>query len=296
MTAYAIQAVKVNNTAYAGVVGTQFDRARQFLSEGSDGTVHETHHAVIQAKPVVEFTTVAMKTMLSALGTSGTADFPLVALDGVNGIVMYGAKAAANAPGYNASAVHMTKTALNGVVVMEGVKWSLGSAAQMMLKGFLISSNGTTDPVSTATTAALPTQSTNAEAFTLSAVTLNGNALDSVESVELTVDHKFDQDFSTGLPYPIMYKGAGPNGRAAIRLAVDARDVELSEGTGAVSVVFTNLAQGGTLGANTVTFTFNGPWSLEETIQGGNGSPMTKRLVTRPYYNGTTKPLTWAVV
>ncbi len=116
-----------------------------------------------------------------------------------------------------------------------------------------------------------------------------------MESVELTVDHKLDCDYSTGLPYPLDVNGAGARGRASIRLSADIRDVGLTEGTGAVSLVFTNLANGGTLGANTVTFTLNGPWSLEDNITGGNGSPMTKRITVRPSLAGVTKPLTWAV-
>lgn len=295
MTAFGIQGVYVNNTQYVGVRGTQFDRGRQFYSDGSDGTVHETHHAIIQARSQAEFTTVAMKTMIAALGTSGTTEFPLVALDTTNGLVMYGAKAATTAPGYDSSSVHMTKTCLNGVVVMESVKWSLGNPAEMMLRALFMSTSGSTDPITTGTSAALPTQAHNTEAFTLSALTINGVAQDTCESVEITVDHKFTQDFSTGLPYPIFVSGAGPNGRASIRMTADVRNVSATEGTGAVSAVFTNLANGGTLGANTVTFTFNGPWSLEDTITGGNASPMTKRLVVRPSYNGSTKPLTWAV-
>ncbi len=205
-------------------------------------------------------------------------------------------KAASNAPGYSASSVHVTKTGLNGVVVMESVKWGLGQAAEMSLRALFKSTDGTTDPITTATNVALPTQSTNTEAFTLSAMTLNGSTVDSCESVELTVDHKFDQSFSTGLPYPLDIFGAGPNGRASIRLNADIRDVGFAEGSGAVSLVFTNLANGGTLGANTVTLTLTGGWALEENITGGNSGAMTKRMVVRPYYNGSTKPLTWAVV
>jgi hypothetical protein len=189
----------------------------------------------------------------------------------------------------------VSKTALNGVVVMESVKWSLGQAAEMSCRGLFTSTNGTTDPVTTATNNALPTQSVNTEAFTLSALTLNGSAVDSCESVELTVDHKFDQDFSTGLPYPLDVNGAGAKGRASIRLVADIRDVAATEGTGSVSLVFTNLANGGTLGANTVTFTLNGPWALEDSISGGNSAAMSKRITVRPSLAGATKPLTWAV-
>ncbi len=291
MTVFGIQAVKLNGTAYAGVRGTQFDRARQVYSDGSDGTVHETHHAVIQAKPTAEFTSVAMKTLLTALGTSGSTEFPLVALNGSTGAVMYGAKAASNAPGYSASAVHVSKTGLNGVVVMESVRWSLGQPAEMGCRILFKSTDGTTDPITTA----LPTQSTNTEAFSLTALTLNGSTVDTVASCEITVDHKFEQSFSTGLPYPLDVFGAGPNGRASIRLTAEIMDLAASEGSGAVSAVFTSLANGGTLGANTVTFTFNGAWTLEESISGGNGGPMAHRMIVRPYYNGSTKPLTWAV-
>src|SRR4051812_46312744 len=121
MTAFGIQAVKINNAFFAGVRGTALNRGRTFFSDGSDGAVHETMHSIVQSKPVIEFQTVAMKTMLAALGTSGTSDFPFVALDDSNGIIMYGAKAAALAPGYDATSVHVSRTALHGVLVMESV-------------------------------------------------------------------------------------------------------------------------------------------------------------------------------
>lgn len=295
MTAYGIRGVKLNNTTYIGVRGYMFDRKRQFHSAGYDGNVLETHHSIIQTKNDAEITTLAMKTMISALGTSGTSQFPFLALDGVNGAVLYGAAAAANAPGYNASAVHTTKTCLNGVVVMEGVKWTLGQPAEMSLRTLFTATSGSTDPIVTATNAALPADSSNSEAFTLSALTVNGVSLTTVESLEISVAHKWEHDFTTGLPFPTTLRPAGANGQAEIRMNVSVRDVSLAEGTGSVSAVFTSLAQGGTLGASTVTFTFQGNYAAEEQMQGQHASPMTKSMVVRPRWDGVNLPLLWAV-
>ncbi len=293
---FGIQAIKVNGTAFIGGRGQSLDRGRQILSAGFDGQVFETLHTAIQTKPVMEFETAAIKTMITALGTSGTTAFPLVVLDGAAGIVMYCGRSAVDLPGYDASSIHVSRTALNGVLVMERLSWSLGQPAVMHLKAFLTSTDGTTDPITTATNVALASlpAAANTEAYALSALTINGTSLGPVNSMELTVGHKFDFDYLTGLPYPTLVSGAGARGPAEIRMSVDMDDISLGEGTGSVSAVFTNLANGGTLGSSTVTATMNGPWSLEDGFQGQFQGPMTRRLTVRPKFAGATNPFTWA--
>ena len=293
---FGIQAVAINGTAYIGVRGQSLDRGRQIFSAGFDGQVFETMHTAIQTKPMIEFDTAAIKTMITALGTSGTTSFPLVVLDNAAGIVMYCGRSAVNLPGYDATAIHVSRTALHGVVVMERLSWSLGQPAIMHLKAFLTSADGTTDPITTSTSVALATlpAAANTEAYALSALTVNGTSLGPVNSMEVTVGHKFDFDYLTGLPYPTLVSGAGARGPAEIRLTADIDDISLAEGTGSVSAVFTNLANGGTLGSSTVTCTMNGPWALEDGIQGQFQGPVTRRMTVRPKFAGSTNPFTWA--
>jgi hypothetical protein len=294
-TAFAIQAVSINASTFAGVKGQQIDGGQTVLSGGYDGTVQETLQTIISRRRSFEWDTVQCKTMLTALGTSGSSPFPCIALDGSNGLVMYGGRSAVSLPGYSASAIHISRTALNGVVVMERMSWAQDQEAVMHCKAFVLSADGTTDPVTAATTVAFATlpNPQNTQVYVLSALTANGVSLGTVRSMDLSIGHKFDYDMTTGLPYPLMVSGAGPKGPAEIRLTADITDCSQAEGTGSVSCVFTALAAGGTLGSSTITFTFQSPWTLEDAISGSKGGPMTRKFTARPTFGGSTYALTW---
>lgn len=295
MSTYGLQAVSVNGAQFFGCRGHVLDLGNKIESEGSDGTVFEQYHTMLQRPSVASWSTIACKQMMTALGTSGTAQIPFVALDGANGLVLVHAKASPSAPGYSASAVHHSSTGLNGVIVMESFKWSLGSFAVMAMKGYPISTNGTTAALAISDTAALPTQSSSQQGYSLSALTLNGVAAASVSSVSITIGHKFDFDFLAGCPYPTAVTGAGPKGRAEIRMEAEIRDVSQTEGSGTCSAVFTNNVQGGTFGASTITHTFNAAWALKDSDSAANTSPSATKLVVRPLWNGSTNPYTWAI-
>ncbi len=292
MSRFGIQQIKLNNVLYPGMKGYQLDRGVEVNSEGSDGTVYETTHHVVRRKPMATLSTLSLKAMIAALA-DGT-DFPVVALDAANGLILYGAKQASNAVGYNSSSVHETRTALRGLVYMAGLRWSLGSPAEMELKALFTSSDGTTEPITVSSVAALPTAPTPDFGFALSALTINGSAIGAVDSLDISIDPHFDFDYSAGLPEPMAIIGAGSNGKLAITLKAEVGDLDLGAGTGSVSAVFKRYAIGGGFGTDTVTLTFNTPWSIEEQVGGENGRPMRKSLLCRTRHNGTTKPLTWA--
>ncbi len=292
MSRFGIQQIKLNNTLYPGVKGYQYDSGVEVISDGSDGVIYQTAHHVTRRKPMVDLTTLSLKTMIGAL--AGGTDFPFLALDASNGLVLYGGKQASNAVGYNGSSVHETRTGLRGLIYCAGIRWSPGNPAEMLLKALLVSSDGTTASVASSSVAALPTAPFPNFGFALSALTLNGSTIPAVNSVEIDIDPRFEFDYSAGLPEPIAINGAGSNGKLAVTLKADVGDLDLGAGTGAVSAVFTRYASGGGFGTDTVTVTLNTNWTNEEGIGGDNGRPMTKGLLCRPVHNGTTKPLTWA--
>jgi hypothetical protein len=55
------------------------------------------------------------------------------------------------------------------------------------------------------------------------------------------------------------------------------------------------LANGGGFGSDTLTVTFNSNYSTEEGTSGQAGGSIGRQLIVRPRYNGTTKPVTWAL-
>lgn len=292
MARFGITAISLNGTQYSGIRGYQFDPGLEVNSEGSDGTVYETYHVVTATKPMAEFTTFSLKTMITALNDS--SDLPLEALNGSTGLVMYGQKYLSGSPGFNASSVHASRTAANGVIYMTGIRWSRGQKAEMALRAMFKSTNGTTDPVTAAVNAALPTQPIPTEGFTLSALTINGSTITTVNSIDIAIDPRMEFEYTTGLPHPTDISAAGVNGKLAITLRADVGDIDLGSGTGSVSAVFTKYAQGGGLDADTVTLTCNANWTSEEGLSGDNGQPMSRTLVTRTRYAGSTRPFAWA--
>jgi hypothetical protein len=292
---YGIQAVKFNNTFYHGTRGTQFDRAARVLSEGADGTVHETSHIMVRAEPMADLTSLALKTWISALNDS--LDLPVKKFDGAAGMILYGAQAEPDLPGYKATAVHQSRQALFGLVHAAGIRWSEGGLAELALRAMFRSSAGfgNVNPLADLNNVALPTQQASTESFVLTALTVGGQVIKRARSVSLTIDPRFVFGFDTGYPYPVEIFGAGPNGRAAMRLEVESTDLDKGESTGAVVAVFTSLSQAGVMGAETVTLTLNTAWAVEESWGGDHQSPLTRRLVGRPRWNGVTRPLTWGV-
>jgi len=296
MTAYGLQALSLNGSALVGVRGNVLQRQNKIDSDGADGTMSETYHTMLQRASVATWDTIAAKVMLTACGASSlTVPIPFAALNGTTGAVLAYALANNQGPGYAAGSVHETRTALNGVAVMESFKWTLGSFATMGMKLYPISLNGTSDPLTQTDTAALPAQSFNQQGYTLTGLTLDGVSVINCNSLSLNVDHKFDFDWLLGCPYPTAVTGGGPKGRIGIRLEAEVRDVSVPEGVGAVSAVFTAAAQGGTLGSSTITWTLNAGWTLEDSVQSPLSSPSSKKLIIRPVADSTHSALSWAV-
>lgn len=291
MSRFAIQQIKFNNVLYPGIAGWSADTGIEVNSDALDGTVHETAHHGVSSAPVAELTTRNLAFM-SVL--DGSLDAPLKDFDGTNGLVLYGAKGASRAPGYASGSVHLTRSSPHGILLCTGINWSEKQKAELALKAMFLSANGTS-PALVPGTAALPALPVPDFGYVLSSLTLNGSAIESVESLGITCDHKAAFEYLAGLPEPTDVSMAGVNGAVAWRLAANIGDCDVGSGTGACAAVFKRLAQGGGIGTDTLTVTFNANWSVEEGLGGQAGSPMGRQLVVRPRLSGTTRPVTWTV-
>lgn len=293
MSRFAIQQIKFNNTLYPGVSGFTVNPGQEINSDQLDGTVHETAHHGMETAPVADLSTRNLG-FLSTLADS--TDVWVKAMDGTNGLELIGAKAASQNAGYASGSVHLSRKMIRGVLLGTALNWSKKGKAELVLKGMGISADGTT-PALSPSLIALPALPTPDFGWKLQALTLNGSAMSAVDSCNITVDPKAEFDYQTSLPEPIDVLMAGVNGPAIWRLLASVGDCDLGSGTGAVSAVYKRLANGGgwSVAANsTLTVTFNSNWSIEESVGGQVGGAMNRSLVVRPYYNGTTKPVTWA--
>ncbi len=292
MSKFGIQAIELNGTQRTGLRGYQLDQGKQVESDGSDGTVYQTLHNILQQKPMADLQTLAARAVTGIL-TGGT-DFPFLALDGTNGLKMYGAKAASNNAGYATGTVHRMRQGLRGIIYASGYRWSFPGYVEMSLKAMFYSSAGGTDALSSSLVA-LPTQVVPVEKLTLSALILGGNALSNVRSVNVLIDPKLDFDYSLGLPFPVDISGAGVKGHLDVSMEVEADELDVGEGTGACSATFTTVNPNAAgLAATGLTLTLNGAWSTEESFGGQQGAGIARPLKVRSVYQASTKPFTWA--
>jgi hypothetical protein len=292
MSRFAIQQIRFNNTLYPGISGWNVSPGLDINSDQLDGTVHETAHHLMETAPTAEMTTRNLG-FLSAL--DGSTDVWLKALDGTNGLELIGGRANSALPGYVSSSTHLSRKGLRGVLMGTGIRWSKKQKAELMLKAMFISADGTTAALASAANIALPALPTPDFGYKLTSLTLNGSNIVTVESLDITCDMRAQFEYQTDLPEPIDVSMAGVNGAAMWRLAANIGDADLGSGSGTVAAVFTKLANGGGLAANTLTVTFNTNYSTEDAVSGQAGSAIGRQLIVRPRYNGTTKPVTWAL-
>lgn len=293
MSRFGIQAINLNSVQYPGASGWQYDAGRSVDASGLDGLQYETMQHEVQVKPTADITTRSLKDILVALNDS--TDLPLKALDGINGLKLIAAKAASGAPGYASGSVHIQRQFLRGLIHVAGVRWSKGGKAEMMLKAFAKGTgDGLTDAVGSSLVAN-PTPPTPDFGFTLSALTMNGVAIPTPDSVDLSCEPNFEHDYLAGLPVPTDIIGAGVRSPMSVTLRADIGDLDIGSGTGAVALVFKRYANGGGFGTDTVTHTLNGVWTAEEGVGGDSNSPGARSLLVRTRWNGTTKPWTWGV-
>lgn len=289
---FAIQQVRINNVYAPGMQGYQLDRAQDTNSDGSDGTLFETAHHVTAYKPKAELSWFDLEGIVDKFTAS--ADCPVLSLDGTNGLEMWGARSATNLPGFATGSVHSRRRAKRGVIALSSLRWSKGEKAIAQLSALLFSADGLTDSIEEDDAIAQPTVPVPDFGYALTALTIAGATITAVNSLDLTIDHKLDHEHSTGLPHPVAVLGAGVRGKLGITLKADIGHLDLGDGTGATSLVFTKYAGNGGFAAKTVTFTLNGVWGVSEQEGGENNQAMTRQLLVRTRYDGTNRPLTVA--
>ena len=291
MSRFAIQQVRLNNVLYPGVSGWNVTPGVDINSDQLDGTVHETAHHGMDTAPTADLTT---RNLAFLTNLDSSTDVWVKTLDGTNGLELIGARAASGLPGYDSGSVHLSRKGISGVLLGTGISWSKKGKAELTLKAMFTSANGTTAALAAAANIALPTLPVPDFSYKLSSLTINGSAIPAVDSVGITCDAKAEFEYQAGLPEPVDVLMAGVNGAAQWRLSAAVGNCDLGAGTGAVAAVCTRLANGGGMSANTLTVTFNSNWAIEEGVGGQSGGAMTRNLIVRPRYNGTTRPVTWA--
>lgn len=275
----------VAGTTLTGMQEVSYQRRPQKFTLGASGTLHNTFHSILREAPTLGIKTVDLAAVLALL--NGSTDAPMKSGQ-VSALL---AKTAAASPAYDPTAsAHIQVTAALAETYLREVSWSDGGPAMVSLDVFSYSSDGTTDPV-VESAANAPGVVTPVEAYTLTGCTLNAIALNP-ESVTLSINPKAENNarecYQMGLPFPVFVTKAPLAGPVEISCAIETAAVGAVIGAGALVLTFTNMAQGGRLGATTKTFTLNAGLPMVESLGA------TRRLTYHARANGATLPLTIA--
>lgn len=291
---YGLEAVILDGTTLTGCKGFSLSQRERHVSLGADGTLHQTFHSVARKAPKVDFSTVAVKSLLGALTTS--LDVPMKNI--ATAVDFNFSRQDDTKPGKNATG-HTGSRFTLGHVYCNAFRWSPGGdGLEASCELFGLSANGTTDPI----TGITPTlvSPTSAEVFTLTSATVGGQAITKVNSVEIAIAHQGENNdetlcYNVGLPMPTQMRVAGASGPIEISGTIEILDQVVAPTTsGTVVLVFTQMAFGGTLGAATVTLTINAAMIREDSKSAQQGSPGTRRLMFKGRHDGTNRPLSWA--
>lgn len=297
MAAFAFNQVKLNGSLLGGCSAPNYDRREVERMLANDSTLHQTGGAIIRAAPKVSFGTVAMRALFVVLGTGD--EIPYVALDGVNGCELIGAKANTAGPGYLGTSTHASRKMISGDCYLSRVSWSPGDVARAEVEIFPISSGGSTDPV-VAAAVALPTLAQNTEQMVLSSLALGAFSPTDIASFDIQFTHQGENNdeeicFSLGLPFPVLTKRAGTGGVTEVVMTVEVLDLTTAVANGTCTAVFTSLnVLGIGVSTPTATITLNNCIIREKTIMGADGRPAKRQITAHATYDGANKPATIA--
>jgi hypothetical protein len=283
----------INGTAIKSCRSRGVDRRIRAFSAGLDGTLHQTMHNAIRTAPLTTFQTLDLGALLGVLTN---VESPMVALNGSTGLNMVWPKGNSAAPGDASGSVHRSEIMASGACYLDGISWTPGDAAEAACSVFGLNALGTTDPVVTSNTAALPTAVYPDIAYVLTAFTVNSVSITELARFDLRLAHGAKNDdeahcYLHGKPHPTSVLHPGAGGQIAMELNFETGDLGATVGLGNIVATFTPLAPGavGTGGtAKTLTMV---PGLL---IESGptDGAPSRRSFRCLLKHDGTNRPLT----
>lgn len=295
-TRHFLAPVKLNGTTLGGIFSNKVGAVRDVFRRATDGSLHHTLQYDRKRSGAAEFKTVNIGAMLTLL--NGSTDLPALKMNGTTGYQGYFAKAADGLPEIASGTVHELATGIEGTVWMDSLDWSEGGDFEASLRGIFGSSNGTVEPLAY-TQVAAPTIPTNTTAYDLTSATVaNGAAVD-VDSLSLRFDPKLGVKRHPG---SVLARGVVSDGSPIdISCTVGIKDLSYLRSLTPAGVttdfafVLTKRANNGGLGSSTVTITLNGEWTLPEDGSASVGQDGSASVLILPSYDGSNKPVTWAV-
>jgi len=291
--------VKINGTALPGTVNGTFDERENDNLREDDGQLHVTSAAVQRCAPMASWTTVALRSLFTVLGTGD--EVPFAVLDGVNGLDMLGAEGD-TAPGLLAGTTHARRRFVSGLVMLDKISWRSGGLAEASCSAFAQAAAGGTDPVTRALTTA-PTIPLNTERLVLSGATINGaHALRKLQSLDVDLAHQVENNdpsqscYDGGLPFPVVLKQPGAGGAITVSASLVTQDLTTTFANGTVVFTFAVLNhQGVGVSGSQAIVTLNTCLVRSRAIDGPNGAA-SRRIDCVATFDGTNRPCTLSTV
>jgi len=292
-TVHTLYGVKVESTYIDQITNfTVSPNVNEWIL-AADGQVDPTFVAVGEARPVIGFTTTACKT---ALGTAGIAGKSFVIANG--GLLAYFQKVAEgstrSAPG---SSNHIKLTADDGILLPRRMSATQGQVAEIEYEAVISSSDDNT-PIATAASQALDpaVAPTVGEAYTVGAVSLNGNTVNGVQSI--TVDFGLTEYVLAGdgsaWPTFVAINERRPS------ITVTTHDLDLittglatgldgvAQETTDSTIAFAEVTEGSAVrGGASIIFTIDEGRIRYSAIGGRHGEPQVGTLTITPTFDGT---------
>jgi hypothetical protein len=159
-----------------------------------DGKVSPQYFAIMEQRPAFRFSTTAIASVLTKLG-SGFYPF-------TSAVDLYLAKLSNSGGGIAAGAVHKKVTGTKGCIVPRRLRASHGGVARLECDGYFVSTDGTTAPISVASGVSLPTAVHSDEGFTLGPAKINGSMLGALQDLDIEFGYQQIIEGGDGELYP----------------------------------------------------------------------------------------------
>lgn len=286
---YVPYAIEINATIIDQITSRSFELGHEVQTLRGDGNVDEHFATIIASRPRFTLTTTALAKALTVCGFGG--------LDLSSGADIWFQKVAAKGTRAGSSS-HTRVTYSDGLLLPRRISASQGQIATMEFEGIATSDDGTTAPMSIATSASLAGSPGTTEAFTLGPVSVGGSTLAGVTEVE--VDFGIEEALieSDGGVYPRDAYINARRPRISIKTTnvaeLTSTDFQKADPVGATDTVITfyKLAEDGTLaGSGDKTITID--QGIMRVVEGGgdedSGDLLTLEII--PTYDGTNAVL-----
>ena len=284
MNLYTISAFKHSAVLVSGVQNMTLNPGLSTLVNSGSGAVDPTFASIAQIQPELTFDTTAIKIALAGIG-------------GISGAAMSSDKfwfQKMAADGLRAGATsHILVTMALGIIVPTQLQVSQGGAAVISYRAVPRSSDGSASPLAMTTAQSLEaSQDLLTELYTLGAVSINGTALDGVNSVTLDFGIELDILTASGHVYPT---AVSVMTRAPV-FTITTFDADkfqtwsetgVAQGTTDSTVLLTDQTLGGGRGSAPITFGIDAGIISFESLGGSQGQKFAGSVKITPVDDGT---------